>query len=286
MAYWFFNTDKAARSDVRTCDLWFEHGKAFSGGDWKKYAKPLGELQPSDHCFMYENDVGIVGVGRVIEKWDGECYTSKFVYLNDGFGEYCVRVDWYLDLRAAKDTVDPRAEFGYGPPARFLQRIIKDEESAAKLVSRLECQMEFTGPDEINTAAGLLEGGVSTVAVDVHERNPVARRQCIEHWGTTCVVCAFAFSGIDGPLGEGYIHVHHLEPLSAAKGAHSVDPVKHLRPVCPNCHAMIHKKRPPYSIEEMKGFITIRGTYDGSLRSTHPNPTSFTTPEKGANADA
>jgi 5-methylcytosine-specific restriction protein A len=34
-----------------------------------------------------------------------------------------------------------------------------------------------------------------------------------------------------------------------------VDPLNHLCPVCPNCHAMLHKRTPPLSIDELKGMI-------------------------------
>jgi len=38
-------------------------------------------------------------------------------------------------------------------------------------------------------------------------------------------------------------------------GNYVVNPVKDLVPVCPNCHSMIHKKDPPYTIEEMKKIL-------------------------------
>jgi len=31
-----------------------------------------------------------------------------------------------------------------------------------------------------------------------------------------------------------------------------LDPVKDLRPICPNCHAMIHRREPPYTIEDLR----------------------------------
>ncbi|WP_444659086.1 hypothetical protein ACRQV7_00760 [Caproiciproducens sp. R2] len=31
-----------------------------------------------------------------------------------------------------------------------------------------------------------------------------------------------------------------------------VDPIEDLEPVCPNCHAMLHRTAPPLSIEELK----------------------------------
>jgi predicted HNH restriction endonuclease len=34
-----------------------------------------------------------------------------------------------------------------------------------------------------------------------------------------------------------------------------VNPVKDLRPVCSNCHAVIHLRQPPYSIDEVKHML-------------------------------
>jgi 5-methylcytosine-specific restriction enzyme A len=57
---------------------------------------------------------------------------------------------------------------------------------------------------------------------------------------------------MNGDIGKGFIHVHHLTQLSDIGQGYEVDPVKDLRPVCPNCHAMLHKKNPPYTIDEIK----------------------------------
>ncbi|WP_371416419.1 HNH endonuclease [Dolichospermum sp. UHCC 0299] len=81
-------------------------------------------------------------------------------------------------------------------------------------------------------------------------------KKCISHYGTSCFVCGFNFGKIFGELGEGFIHVHHLKPLSQIGTEYEVDPVKDLRPVCPNCHAMIHRKSPPLSIDEIKFLIS------------------------------
>ena len=58
-----------------------------------------------------------------------------------------------------------------------------------------------------------------------------------------------------GKIGEGFIHVHHLLELSVIKKEYKVDPINDLRPVCPNCHAMLHRKKPAYSIEELRNVI-------------------------------
>jgi 5-methylcytosine-specific restriction protein A len=36
---------------------------------------------------------------------------------------------------------------------------------------------------------------------------------------------------------------------------YSVDPIKDLRPVCPNCHMVIHSKKEGFSIDEVKSFL-------------------------------
>lgn len=102
----------------------------------------------------------------------------------------------------------------------------------------------------------LVEGGVSRVAVNAYERNPVARRRCIDHYGATCIVCGFDFGIFYGPIGDGVIHVHHLHPLATdGGGPRVVDPVKDLRPVCPNCHVVIHRRDPPLSIAEAQVLV-------------------------------
>jgi len=121
-------------------------------------------------------------------------------------------------------------------------------------------------PEEIAAAAEpMVEGTRCRVLVSAYERDPEARRQCITAHGTTCSVCEFSFGAVYGEVAEGFIHVHHLRPLSEVGGAHQVDPVKDLRPVCPNCHAVLHHRVPAYSIQDVRGFLAQRN---------HPAPSA------------
>lgn len=95
------------------------------------------------------------------------------------------------------------------------------------------------------------EGAQTRVEVTRYERNPHARRACIEHYGLACVVCGLNFEKRYGELGRNFIHVHHLQSIAAAGQVTIVDPVIDLRPVCPNCHSMLHRKTPPLRIEEL-----------------------------------
>ncbi len=107
--------------------------------------------------------------------------------------------------------------------------------------------------DEPEDTSGYVEGAVRRVSVNAFERNSEARRACIRQHGLRCVVCGFDFEKFYGILGVGYIQVHHLVPLSAIGGEYMLDPGRDMRPVCPNCHVMLHRRTPPYLIEELQG---------------------------------
>ena len=100
------------------------------------------------------------------------------------------------------------------------------------------------------------EGKKKMIAVNVHERDPRARRVCINHYGSKCFICDFDFGKVYSAECEGMIHVHHLKMVSESDGEYIVDPIKDLCPVCPNCHMVIHsKKKGIYTVEEVKQML-------------------------------
>jgi hypothetical protein len=68
------------------------------------------------------------------------------------------------------------------------------------------------------------------------------------------------FEDVYGKIGRGYIHVHHLVPPSAIGKRYRLNPKRDLRPVCANCHAMIDRRDPPYTIDELKHFYKQHNT--------------------------
>jgi 5-methylcytosine-specific restriction protein A len=109
-------------------------------------------------------------------------------------------------------------------------------------------------PDEIDEIE-LNEGAKKQVIVNSYERNIKARLACIVHYGAKCIVCDFDFAKMFGDLGIGYIHVHHELDLAQIGQNYVVDPIKDLKPVCPNCHAMLHKTKPAMAIKKLKEII-------------------------------
>jgi len=130
-------------------------------------------------------------------------------------------------------------------------------------VEKIEIEEEFISIEQIEFDEPIFEGAKRTITVDAYERNPQARKKCIEEYGARCSVCQFDFNKFYGEqVAQSYIHVHHLKPLAEIGEEYEVNPIKDLRPVCPNCHAMIHRKNPPYSIEEIKEFIENQNLND------------------------
>jgi 5-methylcytosine-specific restriction protein A len=118
-----------------------------------------------------------------------------------------------------------------------------------KAASLLENEFHESYPDEVPNT--VIEGARKQVLVNIYERKASARDKCIDHWGLRCVACDFDFLKQYGELGRGFIHIHHLTPLSQIAESYVLDPVDDLRPVCPNCHAMIHRTNPACSIEDL-----------------------------------
>jgi 5-methylcytosine-specific restriction protein A len=115
----------------------------------------------------------------------------------------------------------------------------------------------FHPPDVDDLPTLHLEGTKQTRLVKRYERNSEAREECIRRHGTNCQVCGLIFEERYGQIGKGFIHVHHVVPVSEIGDQYQVDPMKDLRPVCPNCHAMLHKRTPPYTVEELRSMIAL-----------------------------
>ena len=111
----------------------------------------------------------------------------------------------------------------------------------------------LSGNEETKTYT---EGTANQITQTRYERNPHARVACINHYGYSCSVCEFDFEKRFGELGKNFIHVHHLTQVATVGKTYQVDPILDLRPVCPNCHAMLHRQNPPLTIEELKILLT------------------------------
>ncbi|HRN34562.1 MAG TPA: HNH endonuclease [Saprospiraceae bacterium] len=106
--------------------------------------------------------------------------------------------------------------------------------------------------------ASYMEGKSKEVIQTRYERNPQARKICLKHFGYSCKICGFNFEQTFGEIGKGFIHVHHINAIADIGKEYEINPKEDLIPLCPNCHAMIHAKRPAFSVDEIKEIIKTR----------------------------
>ena len=180
--------------------------------------------------------------------------------INLEIGRYAKRIANYYDIDFTRRSAqkykywDLFFETGGYQGILFLWKLRKE---LAIAFQKSGCLVEEQYAEEIPYEAqkNLFEGAKKTIQVNVYERSPKARIACIKHYGIKCVVCDFDFVKKYGEIGKDFIHVHHITPISKIKINYEVNPIEHLRPVCPNCHAMLHKEEPPITIEVLKKII-------------------------------
>lgn len=173
---------------------------------------------------------------------------------------------WYRVVRSAKDelvksgVLRPLDEVGRdifslahcakGQPTYFAG------ESSAQELNDTEDFRNSADPVETShgrcEVADIQEGTEFELTLTAYERNPKARAACIRHYGAACQICGFDFERKYGFIGRGFIHVHHRTPLAIVAGNHTVDPIRDLVPVCPNCHSMLHIGKRMLRVEALK----------------------------------
>jgi len=178
--------------------------------------------------------------------------------LNLEIGRYAKRIAKMYDIEFTKRS-NKKYKFwdlffnGWEEDKYFVWQLKKE------LVRALEAT-NLTGEiklaEELSSDMGALTEGIKkTIIINAYERNPKARKKCIKKYGYNCFICGFNFQKNYGEIGKEFIHVHHLKPLSEIQKEYEVNPIEDLRPVCPNCHAMLHRKEPAYSIKEIQDIL-------------------------------
>ncbi len=107
-------------------------------------------------------------------------------------------------------------------------------------------------PEELPANEKYPEGARCSVTINAYERNPRARAACIANHGYICKSCGIDFVKVYGNLGKDFIHVHHVKPIGKIGKQYKIDAKKDLIPVCPNCHAMIHRVDPPLMVKQLR----------------------------------
>lgn len=133
---------------------------------------------------------------------------------------------------------------------------------------------DSASPEDISSDPSGTEGAHKQITTNRYERDPNLRKECITHYlgddlQLRCLACDFSFGETYGEIGNGFIHIHHLNPLGNGQSERLVDPTRDLIPLCPNCHAMAHrgigKQQNPRTVLELTKIL------DNNKSSKNPN---------------
>ncbi|MDO5627090.1 MAG: HNH endonuclease [Mobilicoccus sp.] len=145
-----------------------------------------------------------------------------------------------------------------------LRAFITSPEAMAAVAAeiRRQWQQAASGVDPLDTGElddlEVPEGATVMARHLRRERNQTLRRRKIEavlraHGALCCEACGFDFGATYGDVGEGYIEVHHIQPLH--ESGETVTRLADLATLCANCHRMIHRRRPWLTPDQLRELI-------------------------------
>ena len=213
----------------------------------------MQSVDGGDCLLAYANEYGVVGSGIIGAHETYRIATDDSLPTDfESRHRHFRHMDWHVFVANLVDAV-PFSELNLGTAPRHTKAELSSD-NARRIVELLAARPNantnvFTS--EVVPSRNYPEGSVQSVLVNRFERSPKARGACIEHWGLNCACCGMNFKSVYGDVGDRFIHVHHIRLISEIGETYSIDPVADLRPVCPNCHAMLHRN-PPATIESLQ----------------------------------
>lgn len=247
--------------DIEQADLTGRCSQRWSCGNIKS-------IQPGDRIFLLRLGTeprGLVAAGFATSK----PFVEKHWETQDR-DAYYITLDFEIILNADKEpilTVEMLSlrkilqEQNWSPQSSLsVKPEVVDELEAvwSDFLTSQNIRHDRFFPVDNGSQKTFTEGQPNIVLLTKYERNQDAREACLKQYGYTCSICGFNFEDFYGPVGKELIHIHHLIKVADFKNEHDIDPINDLRPVCPNCHSVIHKRKIPYSIDEVKEFIKQR----------------------------
>ena len=257
-----YNPAKWPEKEIQQLINQLENGEKFVER-WK-FGSPK-KCQKGDRVFLSRvgaKKPGLIGSGHI----------ASLPYQDKNF-EHPEKISWYVDIRF--DFLAPTPDtiiIDHNELEKLLnvkKRAFTPQKSGVSFKGDLiqleniweskTGELSFRYAEEIpsNEENEYYEGAKQRVTINKYERDVTARNECIRIYGYTCKVCNFDFEKTYGKLGKNYIHVHHLIPLCDIGEHYAVNPRDDLIPVCPNCHAMLHKSNAPHDINELTKLLNF-----------------------------
>lgn len=111
------------------------------------------------------------------------------------------------------------------------------------------------------------EGQLCTRTIGYRSRSRQLREAAVQHYTCNgmipCTACSFNFGVAYLGVGDGYIRIHHLEPISCGGERELTldEAIGKVRPLCANCHVMVHRREPWLSMQDLTETLRVAYTY-------------------------
>ena len=214
---------------------------------WAEIIKDFFDIKPSHKVIVYHKDFHINAMADVSGEYE---FNEKIEYPHTKAVEWIKIFDPPYNIKPLENELQTKLSLN-----RTVIEITKTDWDT--IYAKGVGGMITDEVSPIEAEAKLLpEGAKTTISVNKYERNPQARKKCIENYGTKCQICDFSFKEKYGSIGEDFIEVHHKKPISEIGNSYEVNPVDDLIPVCSDCHSMLHRKRDQtIDVEKLKELI-------------------------------
>ena len=146
--------------------------------------------------------------------------------------------------------------------------IIESPEISGRAIWKLREGLFVLAEQYEEQSSSIVEGAQKQITVNSYERSRRARKHCLAAHGYSCYVCGFNFEAAYGAIGKECIQVHHLVEISSIGQEYIVNPIKDLIPICPNCHYIIHRRKPAFTVQEVRAMLKANAVAKKSLRLT------------------
>lgn len=244
MNYWFKPTNPNN----------FDHKKAFQELKVMTWTCSVKKIEVDDIVYIYASHTDRKITHKcIVEKVNVPkqeiVYDNNYVLSSKFDNSYQERKN-YINLRMIEEL--NKEELNYD---QLIKHGLKTTQSMSRMSEELIKYIEeICNADDMQyyeEKECFEEGKTKQVFVNSFERNKRARQECINYYGEyKCQICGFNFEKVYGEIGKDFIEVHHKVPLSEIGNNYIVNPKNDLLPVCPNCHAMLHRKLNGKAINE------------------------------------
>lgn len=209
-------------------------------------------LSASPHYF------GLARIGEVYS--DPRSDKGHLFALIENFTPFEDAVPFKIDGAYLETTPEPRASNYWRIAVRRVDQTVYDSIlSHAKLLPSQTDATHLNLEDDLLTFESANEGSKSSYFGTRYERRKDLRMKAIAIHGLDCKACGFDFEIAYGEHAKGFIHVHHVVPISRFGGETAVNPRTDLVTLCANCHAMVHRRQDvTLSVDDLKGILRGR----------------------------